>query len=113
MNPTWFTDDPTEPPDPGAFPRARLIRTPGKITASAFVTGVPPMATKIFLLAWTSREAMCQCPIVTPASLKGNGCATAVPVASVEANHKPAITALMDGSLNKAQNPRLKIQLVQ
>ena len=53
MNPTWFTTEPCEPPAPAAFPSPRLMMTPGNRTDSAAptVTGVPPMPTKIFLLA--------------------------------------------------------------
>ena len=70
----------------------RLVRT-------SRVTGVPPIATKIFLLAVTSCETRCQWPMLTPASLNGACCATAVPVASVDASHNPAIRFFMNASL--------------
>jgi hypothetical protein len=37
--------------------------------------------------------------MVTPASLNGACCATAVPAASVDASHNPAIKFLMNTSL--------------
>jgi hypothetical protein len=40
---------------------------------------MPPSATNSFLLASTSREFKCQCPIVTPASFGGAACAEAEP----------------------------------
>src|SRR5258708_33173613 len=49
------------------------------------------MPTKIFSLTATSFELRCQCPLVTPASLNGNGCAAAVPTArTVDASNKLA-----------------------
>src|SRR5229473_2042165 len=49
------------------------------------------MPTKIFSLAATSFELRCQCPLVTPASLNGNGCAAAAPAArTVDASNKLA-----------------------
>src|ERR1700677_3054455 len=83
MNPTWFTTDPTVPPVAGGEPArmCKYTRTPGNLTTSKSprLTDVPPMATKIFLLASTSRELRCRWPIVTPASFAGNGCAEAAP----------------------------------
>ena len=74
MKPTWLTTDPTVPPVGGASPgrSCRYHDTPGNITLlkSPVIPGVlPPMPTKIFLLASTSFELRCQCPMVTPASL--------------------------------------------
>jgi hypothetical protein len=46
--------------------------------------GVPPIATKILLFASMSREFICQCPLVTPAALTGNGCADASAGTSTE-----------------------------
>jgi hypothetical protein len=48
---------------------------------------VPPIATKIFLFASMSREFICQCPLVTPAALTGNGCADASAGTSREITH--------------------------
>src|SRR5262245_65318233 len=49
------------------------------------------MPTKIFSLAAISFELRCQCPLVTPASLNGNGCAVAAPTArAVDASNKLA-----------------------
>src|SRR6266853_4383446 len=49
------------------------------------------MPTKIFSLAATSFELRCQCPLVTPASLNGNGCAAAALTArTVDASKKLA-----------------------
>src|ERR1700682_4979222 len=99
MTPTWWITDPTEPPFPGgSSPKFRLTLAPGNLTPSAVprVTGVPPIATKIFLLAATSCETRCQWPMATPASLNGACCATAVPAASVDASQNPTIKVLMD-----------------
>src|SRR5207244_11540658 len=101
LNPTWLITDPTEPPLPGgSSPRLRLTRAPGNQTPTALprVTGVPPSATKICRLAATSCETRCQWPMVTPASLNGACCASAVPVAAVDASHKPAISVFMEAS---------------
>src|SRR6266849_6847484 len=47
--------------------------------------------TTIFSLAATSFELRCQCPLVTPASLNGNGCEAAAPTArAVDASNKLA-----------------------
>src|SRR5262245_65738623 len=46
---------------------------------------LPPMARNSFLLASTSFAAMCQWPIVAPASLYGASCADAAVATSVEA----------------------------
>jgi hypothetical protein len=63
---------------------------------------LPPIARKSFLFASTSFEAMCQWPIVTPTSLNGAGCATAVPALSVEANSNATNTfVFMDASPTK------------
>src|SRR3954447_14548525 len=59
---------------------------------------LPPMPTNIFLFASTSFEARCQCPMVTPTSLNGAGCATALAAASVDANKRPAIKLFMQSS---------------
>src|ERR1700730_10745430 len=101
MKPTWLITDPTEPPFPGgSSPKFRLTLAPENLTPSAVprVTPVPPIATKIFLLAATSCETRCQWPMVTPASLNGACCATAVP-ATVDASHNPAIKFFMNASL--------------
>src|SRR5215510_15315944 len=98
MKPTWLITDPTEPPFPGgSSPKFRLTLAPGNLTPSAVprVTGVPPIATKIFLLAATSCDTRCQCPMVTPASLNGACCATATPT-SIDASPSPIIKVLMD-----------------
>src|SRR3989442_1393588 len=50
------------------------------------------MATKIFLLASTSRVLRCQCPMVTPASLGGNDCAHVVPAARKQITHTGEIS---------------------
>src|SRR5262245_49732473 len=99
MKPTWLITDPTEPPFPGgSSPKFRLTLAPGNLTPSAVprVTGVPPIATKIFLLAATSCDTRCQWPMVTPASLNGACCATATPTVSIDASPSPIIKALMD-----------------
>src|SRR5258706_3657882 len=57
------------------------------MTGCPGLNSLPPMARKSFLLASTSFEMRCQCPIVTPASLNGAGCAAAVPAASVDASN--------------------------
>src|ERR1700676_4596386 len=100
MKPTWLITDPTEPPFPGgSSPKFRLTLAPANLTPSAVprVTGVPPIATKIFLLAATSCDTRCQWPMVTPASLNGACCARATPPASVDASQNPTIKVLMDG----------------
>src|SRR5882724_5112693 len=83
MNPTWLTTVPTVPPVGAGAPwfRCKYTATPGNFTTSKLpaLIAVPPMATKIFLLASTSRVLRCQCPMVTPASFGGNACAHAVP----------------------------------
>ena len=75
MKPTWFTTVPTVPPVFGGVPGAwcRNTATPGKRTISNApgLIAVPPMATRIFLFASTSRELRCQWPMVTPTSLGG------------------------------------------
>jgi hypothetical protein len=58
---------------------------------SAWFGGNAAERTKIFLLASTSRELRCQCPIVTPASFGGAACAKADPAASCDASHSVAI----------------------
>src|SRR5215472_16081510 len=64
------------------------------------INNLPPMARKSLLFASTSLETMCQCPIVTPISLNGAGCARAVPAVSVKANNKATHTIVfMDASL--------------
>ena len=75
INPTWLTTEPIVPPFAGGAGcrRCRLMRTPGNRTNSkspGFIA-VPPIATKIFLLASISLELRCQWPMVTPASLNG------------------------------------------
>src|SRR5262245_57226966 len=93
--------DPTEPPFPGgSSPKFRLTLAPGNLTPSAVprVTGVPPIATKIFLLAATSCDTRCQWPMVTPASLNGACCASAVPAARVNARHRLASRVFMEAS---------------
>src|SRR5436190_6368498 len=60
------------------------------MTGCPGLNSLPPMARKSFLLASTSFEMRCQCPIVTPASLNGAGCAAAVPAASVDASNNAA-----------------------
>src|SRR5262245_18336666 len=60
------------------------------------------MPRKIFLLASTSFEMMCQWPQVTPASLNGEGCAAAgfAPSASSKAANAVVVRAVfMDVSL--------------
>src|ERR1700689_3487438 len=58
------------------------------------------MPTKIFSLAAMSLELRCQCPLVTPASLNGNGCAPTAPAANVDASTKAANNVVfMDASL--------------
>src|SRR5580765_5310973 len=57
------------------------------MTGCPGLNSLPPMARNSFLLASTSFEMRCQCPIVTPASLKGAGCAAAVRAASVDASN--------------------------
>src|SRR6516162_11003788 len=57
----------------------------------SLLLSTPPMARKIFLLAATSFELRCQCPMVTPASLGAYGCAKAVPAARLETRHKAEI----------------------
>jgi hypothetical protein len=56
---------------------------------------VPPIATKIFLLASMSREFRCRWPLVTPAALTGNGCAHAAAGTSSEITHSAEINFLM------------------
>jgi hypothetical protein len=64
------------------------------------MNNLPPMARKIFLLASTSFEARCQCPMVTPTVLNGAGCAAAMPAVSTEASNKPTnIFVFTDASL--------------
>jgi len=58
------------------------------------VNAVPPKARKIFLLASTSPELRCQCPMVTPASLGGNGCAQADAVAKPVMSHSAGMSVL-------------------
>jgi len=75
INPTWLTTEPIVPPFAGGAGcrRCRLMRTPGNRTNSkspGFIA-VPPIATKIFLLASISLELRCQWPMVTPDSLNG------------------------------------------
>src|SRR5947207_4043019 len=64
------------------------------MTGCPGLNSLPPMARKSFLLASTSFEMRCQCPIVTPASLNGAGCAAAVPAASVDASNNATKTVL-------------------
>src|SRR6266567_5169442 len=64
-----------------------------------FLTAVPPRATKIFLLASISREFMCQCPMVTPASLGGYACARAVPATRLNISDKAAIRLVIGALL--------------
>ena len=76
VKPTWFTTDPSVPPVEGAGSRrCSITMTPGNRTSSKnpALTAVPPIATKIFLLASTSRELRCQWPMVTPFSLGVKG----------------------------------------
>src|SRR5215813_462389 len=69
---------------------------PGNFTISKVpsLNAVPPKARKIFLLASTSPELRCQCPIVTPASLGGNGCAQADAVAKPVMSHSAGMSVL-------------------
>src|SRR5258705_4033257 len=71
--------------------------TPGNRTMSKlpFLTAVPPIATKIFLLASMSREFICQCPMVTPISLGGKACAQAVPATRLNISDNAAISLVM------------------
>src|SRR5436309_10724556 len=71
-----------------------------------FLTAVPPMATKIFLLASISREFMCQCPMVTPASLGGYACARAVPATRLNISDKAAISLVIAGLLLRSEFAR-------
>src|SRR5712675_1923355 len=65
------------------------------MSKSPGLAATPPRATKIFLLASTSRELRCQCPIVTPASFGGAGCARAVPAARLDTSQSADINAFM------------------
>src|SRR5258708_15304309 len=99
MEAAWLIPGPAEPPFPGgSSPKFRLTVARGNLARSAVprVTGVPPIATKIFLLAATSCDTRCQWPMVTPASLNDACCATAIPGVSVDASQNPTINALMD-----------------
>src|SRR5439155_23966171 len=101
MKPTWFTTDPLVPPVGGGVPGAasRVSMTPGNVTRwrPPAWKALPPMPTKIFSLTATSFELRCQWPLVTPASLNGNGCAAAVPAAKVDASNKAANTVVFMG----------------
>src|SRR5262245_12485048 len=101
MKPTWLTTEPCDPPLPGPAPRFKWTKTPGNMTYSLapILNHLPPMPTNIFLLASTSFEAMCQCPMVTPTSLNGNGCAFALPATMIDPKHRPAIKIFMNTSL--------------
>src|SRR5438132_4670120 len=72
------------------------------MTGCPGLNSLPPMARKSFLFASTSFEMRCQCPMVTPASLNGAGCAAAVPAASVDANSNAAKIVLF----TNASSPR-------
>src|SRR2546427_1105707 len=102
MNPTWLTTVPTVPPVGAGAPwfRCKYTATPGNFTTSKLpdLMAVPPIATKIFLLASTSRVLRCQCPMVTPASFGGNDCAQPIPTARVEIIHRTAISLFIAGS---------------
>src|SRR6266850_1915279 len=102
MNPTWLTTVPTVPPVGGAAPwfRCKYTATPGNFTTSKFpaLIAVPPIATKIFLFASTSRVLRCQCPMVTPASFGGNDCAHVVQTARNGIMHRTEISLLKAGS---------------
>jgi len=71
-----LTTVPTVPPlaagAPGPWFKNTI--TPGNFTISKlpFFIAVPPMATKIFLLASMSFEFRCTWPIVTPSGLGGS-----------------------------------------
>src|SRR6266436_8904661 len=93
MKPTWLTTEPCDPPVPGTPPRFRCTKTPGNMTYSLvpILNHLPPMPTNILLLASTSFEARCQCPMVAPTSLNGNGCAPALPTHRAEVNKSRAI----------------------
>src|SRR5258707_6697626 len=71
-----------------------------------FLTAVPPIATKIFLLASMSREFICQCPMVTPASLGGNACAQAVPATRLNISDKAAISLVIADPLLRREFAR-------
>src|SRR2546425_3421115 len=102
MNPTWLTTVPTVPPVGAGAPwfRCKYTATPGNFTTSKLpdLMAVPPIATKIFLLASMSRVLRCQCPMVTPASFGGNDCAQTIPTARVEIIHRTAISLFIAGS---------------
>src|SRR3954454_21262333 len=66
---------------------------------------VPPMPTKIFLLASMSFELRCQCPMVTPASLGVKGCADTVPVATVVVRNNATSRDFMNASLRACDFP--------
>src|SRR5262245_58932209 len=76
---------------------------------------VPPIATKIFLFASMSREFRCQCPLVTPAALTGNGCADASAGTSMEITQTARssfFTAILRAiSSPKSQIPKPKTQI--
>src|ERR1700704_6100050 len=65
------------------------------MSKSPGLAATPPKATKIFLLASTSRELRCQCPIVTPASFGGAGWARAGPAARLDTSQSADINAFM------------------
>jgi hypothetical protein len=93
------------PLDGGAPPgRFRITTTPGNLTycngAPCMLAAVPPMPTKIFLLASMSAELRCKCPMVTPASFGGMVCATAAPAARFDASHNAVMNAFTRPSLN-------------
>src|SRR5712671_3057412 len=71
-----------------------------------FLTAMPPIATKIFLLASMSREFICQCPIVTPISLGGNACAQAVPATRLNISDNAAISLVMADPLLRREFSR-------
>src|ERR1700704_803492 len=100
--PTWLITVPSVPPLDGATPgrRCRKTTTPGNFTMSKSpgLAATPPNATKIFLLASTSRELRCQCPIVTPASFGGAGWAKAVPIVRLDTSQSADINAFMVAS---------------
>src|SRR4030095_9052328 len=114
-----FTTLPTLPPVAGAAPAFwfRYTSTPGNLTISKLpaLIGVPPIATKIFLFASMSREFKCQCPLVTPAALTGNGCADVNAGTSMEITQTARssfFTANLRGiSSSKSQNPNPKSQI--
>src|SRR5262245_41532828 len=70
-----------------------MTTTPGNVTRCSGPpsAAVPPIPTKIFLLASILAELRCQWPMVTPASLGLKGCAQAEPLARHEVTNRAAI----------------------